>query len=127
MLLGGVAEVRFYAQQNRDCVFPPRQLRSMRDVRERSESPHHNGTSQIQLDKVVQTARDQKAMAIITITDAQILELIQMPKSIVNVGARWRTLDRCKLKDYDVISDDHTRTRPITLPTSLLPEKSILC
>lgn len=45
-------------------------------------------------------------MEILNITDDQIKDLLSMPKSITNPGARWKELGRTKLKDYSVLSDD---------------------
>lgn len=47
-------------------------------------------------------------MEIISITDDQISRLLSMPKTITNPGARWKELERAKLKDYSVLSDDET-------------------
>jgi hypothetical protein len=45
-------------------------------------------------------------VAIVDITDDRIRELIGMPKTITNPGARWRQVARAKLRDLTVVSQD---------------------
>ncbi|AZF22332.1 hypothetical protein [Pseudomonas sp. R3-52-08] len=40
------------------------------------------------------------------LTDAQINDLLTCNKTISNPGARWKDMQSCKQKNYDVISDD---------------------